>query len=108
MYLFIYVSNFLGGLLKAGHGTEIPFVFDNTDDVPFTGDRPYKYQMATAISEAWIAFARTGNPSRPGIPEWEPYTLEKRATMILDVPCRLEYDPGREELDAWEGMDIIP
>ncbi len=106
MYLFTYVSNFLGGLLKAGHGTEIPFVFDNTDDVPFTGDRPDKYQMAAAMSEAWTAFARSGTPNHLGIPQWEPYTLEKRATMVLDVPCRLEYDPAREELDAWEGMPI--
>ena len=106
MYLFTYVSNFLGGLLKAGHGTEIAFIFDNTDDVPLTGDRPEKYQLAAALSEAWIAFSRSGNPNHPGIPEWEPYTLEKRATMILDIPCRLGYDPAREELDAWEGMPI--
>ncbi len=106
MYLFTYVSNFLGGLFKAGHGTEIAFVFDNTDDVPLAGDQPEKYLLAAAMSEAWIAFSRGGNPSHPGIPEWQPYTLEKRATMIFDVPCRLEYDPGREELDAWEGMPI--
>ncbi len=106
LYLFTYVSDFLGGLLKAGHGTEIPFVFDNTDDVPFTGERPDKYQLAAAMSEAWTAFARSGNPNHPGIPDWEPYTLEKRATMIFDVPCRLEYDPAREELAAWEGMPI--
>jgi para-nitrobenzyl esterase len=106
MYLFTYVSNFLGGLLKAGHGTEIPFVFDNTDDVPLAGDKPEKYQLAAAMSEAWIAYARTGNPSHPGIPKWEPYTLNKRNTMLFNVQSRLEIDPAREELDAWEDMEI--
>jgi para-nitrobenzyl esterase len=106
MYMFAYVSNFLGGLFKAGHGTEIPFVFDNTDDVPLAGDKPEKYQVAAAMSEAWLAYARTGNPSHPGIPKWDPYTLEKRNTMIFDIHSHLEVDPAREELDAWEGMEI--
>jgi para-nitrobenzyl esterase len=74
--------------------------------VPLAGDKPEKYQLAAAISDAWITFSRSGNPGHPGIPEWEPYTLEKRATMVLDIPCHLEYDPAREELDAWESMDI--
>jgi hypothetical protein len=26
--------------------------------------------------------------------------------MILDVPCRMAYDPFREELDAWEGIPL--
>jgi len=108
MYLFTYESDFLGGLLKAAHAMEIPFAFDNTADVPMTGNRPDRQKMADAISDAWAAFARNGNPSHPGIPKWEPYTLENRATMILDVPCRLENDPAREELDAWKGMEIIP
>jgi para-nitrobenzyl esterase len=72
------------------------------------GDRPDKQELATAMSRAWAAFARTGDPSHPGIPKWEPYTLENRETMILDIPCRMENDPAREELDAWNGMDIIP
>ena len=108
MYLFTYESNFLGGLFKAGHALEIPFVFDNTDDVPMTGDRPDKHEVAAAISAAWIAFARSGDPSHPGIPRWEPYTVDHRATMLLDAPCRLEIDPAREELDAWKGMEVIP
>jgi para-nitrobenzyl esterase len=108
MYLFIYESNFLGGLFKACHALEIPFVFDNTDDVPMTGDRPDKHELAAAVSEAWAAFARNGDPNHPGIPKWAPYTVKNRATMLFDVPCRVEIDPAREELDAWEGMEVIP
>lgn len=107
-YLFTYESNFLGGLLKAGHAIEIPFVFDNAEDVPMVGDRPDRHEMAAAMSEAWIAFAHNGDPNHPGIPDWKPHTLENRETMIFDIPCRLENDPAREELDAWEGMEVIP
>jgi len=108
MYLFTWESDYKGYLFKASHALEIPFVFDTTESMPLTGERPDKPQLVDSVGGAWLAFAHTNNPSHPGIPEWEPYTLEKRATMILDVPCRLEYDPARDELDAWKGMDIIP
>jgi para-nitrobenzyl esterase len=108
MYLFTWESNYKGYLFKAAHGLEIPFAFDTTDAMEMTGDRPDKAQLTDYVSGAWLAFAHTSNPIHPGIPKWEPYSVEKRATMILDVPCRLEYDPAREELDAWKGVDVIP
>jgi para-nitrobenzyl esterase len=106
MYLVTYQSDFLGGLFKAGHGVEIAYVFDVVDDVPYVGSRPDRYEFAAAMSEAWLAFARTGNPSHPGIPKWEAYDAKKRATMIFDMPSKLVNDPFREELDAWKGMEI--
>jgi para-nitrobenzyl esterase len=106
MYLFTYQSDFLGGLFKAGHCLEIPFVFDHVDDVPMTGSRPDRYELATSMSEAWSAFARKGDPNHPGIPKWVPYTAKNRATMLFDVPCRIEIDPYREELDAWKGFGV--
>ena len=108
MYLFTWESDYKGYLFKACHALEIPFVFDNPDSALVTGERPDKPQLAAAMSEAWIAFARSGDPSHAGIPEWQPYTIDNRATMLIDVPCRMEIDPAREELDAWEGMGIIP
>jgi para-nitrobenzyl esterase len=106
VYLFTYQSNFLGGLFKAGHGLEIPYVFDITDDVGWTGDRPDKYEVAADMSQAWANFAATGNPSHPGIPKWEPFTANSRATMLFDVPSKLVVDPFRKELDAWKGIPI--
>ena len=106
MYLFTWQSDFLGGLFKAGHGLEIPFVFDITDDVGMTGDRADKHELAAQIRDAWAAFARSGDPNHSGIPKWEPYTTDNRATMLFDAPCKLAVDPGREELDAWEGIEL--
>ena len=104
MYLFTWETDYLGDLFKACHALEITFVFDNVDDTLLTGGRPDKYELAEAMSEAWIAFARNGDPNHPGIPKWEPYSANNRATMLFDVPCRVEIDPYREELDAWEGV----
>lgn len=106
MYLVTYQSDFLGGLFKAGHGIEIAYVFDVVEDVPYVGSRPDRQELVAAMSEAWLAFGRTGNPSHTGIPRWEPYDTKNRATMVFDVPSRLVNDPFREELDAWKDMDI--
>jgi para-nitrobenzyl esterase len=105
MYLFTWESDFKNKLYKAGHFVEIAFVFDLFDDVPATGSRPDKHELAASMSEAWIAFARNGNPNHPGIPKWVSYTRDHRETMLFDVPCRIEIDPGRTELDAWKGIE---
>jgi para-nitrobenzyl esterase len=108
MYLFTWQSDYKDYLYKACHTMEIPFVFDNVGNVLLTGSRFDRFELAENISAAWSAFARTGNPSHPGISKWEPYSINKRATMIFDIPCRLESDPYREELDAWEGIEALP
>jgi para-nitrobenzyl esterase len=40
MYLFTWQSDFMGGLFKAAHALELPFVFDCVEGVPLTGKRP--------------------------------------------------------------------
>ena len=72
MYLFTWESDFKGYLFKSCHALEIPFVFDTTDAMPLTGDKPDKPQLVDAVSGAWLAFAHTSNPSHKGIPTWEP------------------------------------
>ena len=106
MYLFTWETDYLGDMFRACHVLEIPFVFDTVDDIALTGGRPDKYDLLESVSGAWIAFARSGNPNHARIPRWEPYSAEKRSTMILDVPCRLEVDPYREEMAAWEGIPL--
>jgi para-nitrobenzyl esterase len=106
MYLFTWESDYLGGLFKASHAMEIPFVFDNVDVAPLTGSRPDRQQLADTMSETWLAFARTGDPNHEGLPRWPAYDTESRPTMIFDVPSRTENDPRREERLAWEGIPV--
>jgi para-nitrobenzyl esterase len=35
------------------------------------------------VSQAWINFAKTGNPSQPGL-EWKPYTKDGQQAMVFD------------------------
>ena len=76
------------------------------DIAPMTGDSPDRYELAAMMSEAWIAFARNGDPNHPGLPEWPVFDADTRATMLFDVPSRVENDPRRDERLAWEGVPL--
>jgi para-nitrobenzyl esterase len=54
------------------------------------------------MSEAWLAFARSGDPNHRGIPRWQPYDLERRPVMLFDTPSRAVNDPHRDERLAME------
>ena len=108
VYLFSWPSPQFGGALGACHALEIPFVWNTVDtgmSQLFTGpaDQPMR-DLADAMHTAWATFARTGTPAAPGLPEWPEYDTERRATMVLDTPCRVEDDPGGVDREAWSGL----
>ena len=51
----------------------------------------------SAVANSWIAFAATGDPNNRSIPTWAPYDLQRRNTMLFDVPSVAVDDPHREE-----------
>ncbi len=100
-YMFTFDSPTNG---KSFHALEIPFVFDNVDRTPLTGEGPERFPIASAMSDAWIAFARTGNPNHEGLPEWPLYDPDQRPTMIFDLNTRVENDPFGPETRIWDGI----
>jgi para-nitrobenzyl esterase len=76
-------------------------VFDNVATDRLSGDAPTKFALAEKMSQAWIAFARSGNPSHHGIPMWPAYSSDDRATMIFDNQCKITRDPNGAERKAW-------
>jgi len=72
------------------HTAEIRFVFRNASDRP--GAMPGAAKVEDAMSDAWIAFARHGNPSHAGIPAWPKYDVQSRPTMVFDVESRVVND----------------
>ncbi|HKO89609.1 MAG TPA: hypothetical protein VJU61_00560, partial [Polyangiaceae bacterium] len=76
----------------------IPLAFDNTRVAnALSGDEPAARQMASLVSGAFIAFAKTGNPNLAGLPSWPEYRLEQRATLIFDLPPVIVNDPRGAE-----------
>jgi len=56
------------------------------------------------MMDAWLNFARFGDPNHGFIPTWEKYEKEERWTMIFDIPCRTEKSPREEIRLAWEKL----
>jgi len=85
------------GVFKSPHTLDIPFMFHNVDQaLALTGDSPAARSLEQAMSSAWIAFARSGDPNNPRLPSWPRYDAEQRATMVFDAPPRVENDPKQE------------
>lgn len=100
MYLFTWQSPVLDGKYKALHCMEIPFVFDNIERCrQMTGGGAEAQALADQVSQAWINFARTGNPNTDRLPRWQPYTQENGATMMLDTESELRFHPDRTLLE---------
>jgi para-nitrobenzyl esterase len=91
-YLLAWESPALGGFLRATHGLCVPLSMDTTAAVPMA-DSPAGRAMAELMSEAWLAFARTGSPQTPALPAWPRFDPERRATMLLDLEPRVAEDP---------------
>ena len=103
--VYVYSFDFEPTPLKAAHGSEIPFVFSNA--TASAGARPEAKAVEDAMSEAWIAFARTGNPNHPGLPTWPTYDAKTRSTMVFDATSRVIEDPRASERKIWEGQEPV-
>ena len=107
MYLFKWKTPFENGRFGAMHALEIAFVFGSFwEDYLFTF--PKKIAETEALSDkmmnAWISFAKTGNPNHGGIPEWPSYNIQKRKTIVFDNKTEIWDDPLSKERKMWNQM----
>ncbi|MGW0548267.1 carboxylesterase/lipase family protein [Streptomyces altiplanensis] len=100
-YEFAWRSQALDGELGATHAVELPFVFGLSHLARLHGpaallgpDKP-PADLTTRVHEAWVRFARTGNPG------WDPYNTERRSTMRIDAEWTQVDDPRSQERQAW-------
>jgi len=99
LYWFSWHTPVFAGRPRAFHCAEIPFVFYNTDRCEtMTGGGSTARDLAARMSDAWVAFARTGDPNHKGLPNWPAFTVDAAPTMIFDNECVVENFPDRDEL----------
>ena len=102
MYQLDFGSPIDGGKLRAFHSFDIALVFGNLDKPGSkTGTGPAARKVSDQMSEAFLAFARTGDPNCAAIPAWGKYELPKRATMVFDETSAMVDDPRREERELF-------
>ncbi len=103
MYLFSWATQAFGGALGSCHALEVPFVFGNGDGLGMLLGEDPPASLGDAMQDAWLAFARTGNPSTEAL-AWPAYTTTDRATMVLDTDCSVHHDPEGDRRRLWEGL----
>ncbi len=95
IYRFDWQTPVLDGRPMAFHCSELAFVFDNAARCEnMTGNGPAARALAAMMSQAWIHFARNGDPNHPGLPHWKPFDAATAGTMVFDDVCAF-----REHLD---------
>jgi len=94
-YFFTWPSPMLEDA-GAWHTAELAFCFDNTRRCEQgTGNTAEAQALAKTMATAWANFARTGNPSQPGL-SWTPFDPGKGQTMVFDNQSRMVDDPEGE------------
>ena len=90
MYYFAWDTPCADGKIKAFHTAELPLAMRLVR-------YPESEQLSRQISGAWAAFARHGDPTHKGLPDWPRYSAADRATMIFKADAsRAVNDPDRE------------
>ena len=107
VYAFVFAREtpIQNGRIHSPHTSEVPFIFGTTDvAVAQVGTGDDLKPMTNRMMATWTAFARTGNPNNPTIPNWTPFTDPDRYTMVLKMDSQLLKDPGGEARAALEGL----
>lgn len=101
MYEFAWPSSVMNGAYGAYHGLELPFVFNTVDAAEgergMLGPKGGPPDLADKMQNAWVQFAKTGNPG------WDAYNTRDRKTMLINSKWKLQTAPHKRVLAAWEG-----
>jgi para-nitrobenzyl esterase len=102
LYRFDYnPASVLDGRVRAFHCAELAYCFDNVDRcLNATGGTAEARTLAARMADAWIAFARTGDPNHKGLPRWPPVGAGATPNMLFDATCRVVDDPDAKERAA--------
>jgi para-nitrobenzyl esterase len=83
-YRFDWRSPLMGGIFRACHAIELGFMWGTHGGKlvkNFFGDGPEASRLSHSVMDAWIAFARSGNPSNNQA-SWTRYD-DRRPVMVL-------------------------
>jgi para-nitrobenzyl esterase len=109
LYYWTWESPADGGKYRAQHTIDIAFAYDNVKASRLTAGAADAQALADKVSEAFIAFFRTGDPNtaKSTLPHWPQYDAANRPTMVFNTTPKLANDPIREQrLAMWDAMGL--
>lgn len=96
------------GRWGAPHAADIGYAFLNLDrSGAMPGEAGPAQRAADALSGAFIALARSGDPNHAGLAPWPRHTLPARETMIFGETIRTESDPRGAERALFARVPFI-
>lgn len=105
LYQFDWETPLMEGRLGAMHALDTGFAFDNLDkSVSMIGDIAPAQPVADMMSDAWIAFARTGDPNAPSLPAWPAVTPDTITAMHFNTQAHVEEDYFAAEGEALKNV----
>lgn len=81
IYMYYWKEESKIPLYKACHAVELAYVFYNIDETIYTGEKADE-ELARTVSNMWVNFAKTGNPSIENV-TWNKYNVDERKTIIF-------------------------
>jgi para-nitrobenzyl esterase len=104
MYLWEWPSPAFDGKFGAAHGMDVAASLNNEHNAIVGGGSREARERYRALSGAWIAFARTGNPNHASLPHWPAFETTNRATLVLGVEHQIVSDPYSDIRLAWRDI----
>lgn len=106
VYLFDWDTPVMGGWLGAPHAMELGFTFDNlANSLSMIGEVEPAQPLADKMAEAWISFARFGDPNARGLPYWPAYDSETGAYMRFSLEPEVGTGYFKQEADVFSDLD---
>ena len=106
-YLVTWEAQAMDGKLGACHGVDLPFVFGMVGSKAagiFAGSGPDARRLQEEMFNAWLGFARSGDPNHDALCPWPRHDDARRATMFFGSDTHVEDAPFEAERRAWEGV----
>ena len=101
-YLVEQRSPMFEGRLESPHALDVPLIWGTNDLMrDFVGDDPQVDQLSGFMMDAWINFARSGNPTTNALPGWPQYRADRPYTMVFGPDVRTVTEERDEELALW-------
>ena len=104
-YLFTWETSIYDGMFGSCHALELPFVFNTFEDPgmkALVGKATNTDTLCESMMDAWLSFARTGNPNHKGIPQWPTYEKNNRSTLVFGNQIKIAntlFEKERKALD---------
>ncbi|HEY9786386.1 MAG TPA: carboxylesterase family protein, partial [Candidatus Obscuribacterales bacterium] len=97
--VWCYVFDRPGASGRAGHGDDIPFIFQSCA-VPDDGQ-----DLAMQMAKYWTTFAATGNPNHNAAPAWPQYSALRDRVLLIAREIGVAERFRSRMLDLWDAAD---